>query len=65
MEEYLSEKYEHAHFVQVDVDELDNVASQHNVAIMPTFVVVKQGTVVANLTGSNPQKLTTLKLQQD
>jgi len=54
----LSEKYENAHFVQVDVDELDDVASEHNVAVMPTFVVLKQGTAVSTMRGSNPQKLT-------
>ena len=56
---HLSEKYDHAHFVQVDVDELDEVAAQHNVAVMPTFVVLYQGTTVSSLRGSNPQKLCT------
>lgn len=53
----LSEKYEHAHFVEVDVDELDEVAALHAVAVMPTFLVIQQGTLVSSLRGSNPSKL--------
>jgi thioredoxin-like negative regulator of GroEL len=53
----LSEKYEHAHFVEVDVDELDEVAAQHSVAVMPTFLVIKQGSLISSLRGSNPSKL--------
>jgi thioredoxin 1 len=53
----LSEKYEHAHFVEVDVDELDEVAAQHKVAVMPTFVVIEQGSPISSLRGSNPNKL--------
>lgn len=53
----LSEEYEHARFVQIDVDELDQVASEHNVAVMPTFVVVKKGKELSSMRGSNPQKL--------
>ena len=56
----LSEKYQHAHFVKVDVDELDEVAAQHKVAVMPTFVVIKTDNGVRKsitMRGSNPHKL--------
>ena len=55
--EELSRNYPDLHFCQVDVDELDQVAAQHSVAVMPTFVVLQQGTLVSTLRGSNPQKL--------
>jgi thioredoxin 1 len=55
--EQLSEKYEYAHFVEVDVDELDEVAAEHSVAVMPTFVVIEKGSPVSSLRGSNPHKL--------
>ena len=52
-------------FCQVDVDDLDTIASQHNVSMMPTFCAVVRGdatnhtaVVVDRMTGSNPSQLT-------
>jgi thioredoxin 1 len=53
----LSEKYEHAHFVMVNVDELDEVAALHSVAVMPTFLVIQRGALVSSFRGSNPNQL--------
>jgi thioredoxin 1 len=44
-------------FGTIDVDELDAVASALNVAILPTVVVVKGGTVVDRYTGSHAGQL--------
>ncbi len=58
----LSQEYnsEGTRFVQVDVDDLDEVASEHNVAIMPTFVCIKRGREISSMRGSNVQKLTSM-----
>jgi thioredoxin-like negative regulator of GroEL len=52
-----SEKYEHVYYVEVDVNGYDEVAAQHNVTVMPTFVVMEQGSPISSLSGSNPNKL--------
>lgn len=39
----LSEKYENVRFVQVDVDQMGQVAQEYNVSAMPTFVFLKDG----------------------
>lgn len=61
----LSQEYnsEGTRFVQVDVDDLDEVASEHNVAIMPTFVCIKRGREISSMRGSNVQKLTSFVKQ--
>ena len=61
----LSQEYnrEETRFVQVDVDDLDEVASEHNVAIMPTFVCIQRGKEISSMRGSNPQKLTSFVQQ--
>jgi thioredoxin 1 len=47
-----------AHFLEVDVDEYDDLAAQYKVAVMPTFCIVS-GESVEIMTGSNPSNLTT------
>ena len=48
-----------AHFIEVDVDDFDQIASQYKVAVMPTFCIVKGGheATIDTLTGSNEQSL--------
>lgn len=47
----LARKYSSASFCTVDVDELDDVASEYNVAMMPTFVIIKEGKLHDTKTG--------------
>jgi thiol-disulfide isomerase/thioredoxin len=47
-----------AHFLEVDVDEYDELAAQYKIAVMPTFCIVT-GETVETMTGSNPANLTT------
>ena len=55
----LSENYA-AHFLEVDVDDLDEIASQYKVAVMPTFCIVNgQSLSVETMTGSNEHSLRT------
>jgi hypothetical protein len=60
-----------AHFLEIDVDDLDQIASKYKVAIMPTFCIVTPVAVgatnadaaagaemrVDTLTGSNEERL--------
>mmetsp|Transcript_17411 Transcript_17411/g.20858 ORF Transcript_17411/g.20858 Transcript_17411/m.20858 type:complete len:201 (+) Transcript_17411:165-767(+) len=52
-----------ATFVEVDVDEMDEIAASMNVAMMPTFLILK-GTkkqdLVATVRGANEQNLTSV-----
>lgn len=45
-------------FAKIDVDKLRDVASQHGVRAMPTFIIFKNGTAVETIQGANPPKLT-------
>ena len=47
----LAGQYPNASFITVDVDELDEVASEYNIAMMPTFLVFKNGKVHDTKTG--------------
>eukprot|EP00957_Ditylum_brightwellii_P180239 13730388-Ditylum_brightwellii.AAC.1 len=50
-------KYD-AHFVRIDVDELDEVAQECNVSMMPTFVIMKGGNCkLGSLSGTNEDQL--------
>lgn len=44
-------------FVKIDVDELDDVAAECDVAMMPTFVVFREGVLVERLAGAYEEKL--------
>ena len=56
----LAATHKGALFVEVDVDDLDEVASQHSVAMMPTFVVLRDGKEVDRMTGSKDAQLQSL-----
>lgn len=45
-------------FVKVDVEKLRDVASQHGVRAMPTFIIFKNGSPIETIQGANPNKLT-------
>jgi hypothetical protein len=44
-------------FVKVNVDTQKEIASQHAVTAMPTFMIFKQGQVVEKVQGADPRKL--------
>lgn len=45
-------------FATVDVDDLDRVAAEHRIAILPTFAVFHRGLLVRRYTGSDESSLT-------
>lgn len=44
-------------FLIVDVDEMDEIASEHKVSILPCFIALKNGKTCGKYTGSNEEKL--------
>ena len=57
----LSEKYgDKAHFIQIDVDDLSEVAQELGIRAMPTFKVFKDGEPFDSLIGAHPGKLNDL-----
>lgn len=44
-------------FTVMDVDEVDEIAADHSVSILPTFIALKNGKKVAQYTGSDEKKL--------
>ncbi|RUS30255.1 hypothetical protein BC938DRAFT_479646 [Jimgerdemannia flammicorona] len=61
--EQLSTKYRHVLFAKVDVDEVQDVATQCSVRSMPTFQFYKAGNKIAELKGANPSQLESLVRQ--
>lgn len=49
--EKLAQEHSSAAFCTVDVDDLEDIASEYNVAMMPTFLVFKNGQVHDTKTG--------------
>jgi thioredoxin 1 len=58
--EELSNKYINVKFLKVDVDELDELASELGVSAMPSFYVYKDGKVAETLVGASKDKLEAL-----
>lgn len=52
----LSTQYQ-AHFCEIDVDDLDEIASNYKVAMMPTFVWLLGPAEMGRMTGSNQGQL--------
>lgn len=48
-----------AKFVRLDVDELDEVAATYKVAMMPTFIVIKNDQILGTMSGSDASQLET------
>lgn len=47
-----------AHFIEIDVDEFDDLAAEYKVSVMPTFCIVTPTTSpIATMTGSNEATL--------
>ncbi|XP_008061843.1 thioredoxin-like [Carlito syrichta] len=53
----LSEKYSSVVFLEVDVDDCQDVASECEVKCMPTFQFFKKGQKVGEFSGANKEKL--------
>ena len=52
-----SDTYKNITFIQVDVDELPNVAQECGIRAMPTFQIFKDGKMVEEIVGADPNKL--------
>merc|ERR1712059_125209 len=55
--EEMSQSMEDVVFLKVDVDECEDIAAKYSVNAMPTFIFIKSGEKVADLTGANKDKL--------
>jgi len=55
--EEMSKSMDDVVFLKVDVDECEDIAEEHKVTAMPTFVFWKDGKQVTVLTGANVEKL--------
>ncbi|KAI9112416.1 hypothetical protein K1719_016613 [Acacia pycnantha] len=55
--EELASSYQDALFLTVDVDEVKDVATKLEVKAMPTFVLLKDGTMVDKIIGANPEEI--------
>ncbi|CAA0833091.1 Thioredoxin H2 [Striga hermonthica] len=55
--EEFAETYTDVDFVKIDVDELDGVATEFGVHIMPTFILIKRGEEVDKVVGAKREEL--------
>ncbi|KAK9089608.1 hypothetical protein Scep_028690 [Stephania cephalantha] len=55
--EELALNYQDVLFLLVDVDEVKGVAKEKKIKAMPTFLVMRSGSVVDKLVGANPEKI--------
>ncbi|MFX6077497.1 thioredoxin family protein, partial [Acinetobacter baumannii] len=53
----LAKRFIHVVFLKVDVDELKSAAEQYEVEAMPTFIFLKDGTVVDKVVGADKDSL--------
>lgn len=44
-------------FLQVDVDECEELAVEYNITSMPTFIFIKDGKPVDNFSGANYDRI--------
>ncbi|XP_051174579.1 thioredoxin-2-like [Leptopilina boulardi] len=58
IDEY-SEEFPDVIFVKVDVDECDDIAVKYNVNSMPTFLFIKNNTMLETVVGANAGKIKT------
>nr|CAH7746475.1 unnamed protein product [Callosobruchus chinensis] len=55
--EELAKEYSNVIILKVDVDECEDVAMEYNISSMPTFVFIKNKSVVTTFSGANYDKL--------
>ncbi|CAN3372640.1 hypothetical protein DIURU_004867 [Diutina rugosa] len=53
----LSNRYNSVKFIKVDVDQLTDLARKYEVNAMPTFKFIKNGKVVDEVVGADPNKI--------
>lgn len=53
----LSDQMTHVRFYKVDIDEVEEAASEHGVQAMPTFILFHDGVEISRFAGANPEKL--------
>ena len=58
--EELSKQFANVKFIKVDVDDLEDVASEVGIRAMPTFKAFKNGKEVGELVGADKNKLLAL-----
>lgn len=56
---YIHIKFNSFSFLQVDVDECEDVAMEFNISSMPTFVFIKNKQKLEEFAGANAEKLAT------
>lgn len=56
-------QYPNVVFLKVDVDKVQQVAQRYSVRAMPTFLFLKNKSVIETLQGANPSRLTALVAQ--
>ncbi|XP_022891588.1 thioredoxin H2-like [Olea europaea var. sylvestris] len=50
-------KYTDVEFIKIDIDELEDVAQEFEVHVLPTFLLIKKGKEVDKLVGANKEEL--------
>nr|CAI5817090.1 unnamed protein product [Callosobruchus analis] len=55
--EELAKEYSNVIILKVDVDECEDIAMEYNISSMPTFVFIKNKSVVTTFSGANYDKL--------
>uniref|UniRef100_A0AC34RLJ8 Thioredoxin n=2 Tax=Panagrolaimus sp. JU765 TaxID=591449 RepID=A0AC34RLJ8_9BILA len=55
----MSDEFPTGIFIKVDVDEAEDITSDYDIKVMPTFVFIKNGKVIHTLEGNNPDALRT------
>lgn len=53
----LAKKFVNSVFLKVDVDELKSVAQDWAVEAMPTFIIMKEGTILERIVGAQKDQL--------
>ncbi|KAE8714929.1 Thioredoxin-like protein CXXS1 [Hibiscus syriacus] len=55
--EELASTFQHVLFLTVDVDDVKEVAKKMEIKAMPTFLLMREGTVVDKFVGANPEEM--------
>ena len=50
-------KYPNATFIKVDVDESEELVSEHDISCMPTFIFFKNGSKIETMSGADTEQL--------